>query len=65
MCAIILGSNMLAGQVRIYLGGADTRMTQQLLNVPQRRSTPQKVSREAVTKRMRGYLRVQPRTYRT
>ena len=63
MCAIILGPNMLAGQMRIDLGCAYARVSQQFLDVSQRRSAPQKVRREAVSKRMRRDPAIQARAF--
>ena len=56
MGLVILGSDMLAGEMGIHLCRGDTGVTKKLLNVPQRCAAPQEVGREAVPQRVRRYL---------
>ena len=61
MGLIVLHSDMLRSQMRIYLGCRYAGVPQQLLDVPELRSSPKQMSREAMPQRMRSDSSVQAR----
>ena len=60
MSAVVLGSHVLAGQVRVHLCRRDAGVAQEFLDMAEGRSPTQEMGGEAVTQSVRRDLAVYP-----